>query len=423
MDNNYYKVYIGIDVHRRQHKVAILPIASTPSVNLAWNKLKIMDISNKLDDFEILHNTIKKYSQYSNEAIIAVDHTGGHYSEPLVYFLQRKNYNVCHLEPKAVKLARDRLLDQEGKSDTIDATCAAYLLYLRDTQGLSFRISAIVPELGGRASILRSLILQRQQYVKTATQVTNRLHQFLLSIFPEAEAKYFTKLLRIIPHYPTPEDIVNSHGLKGVKYISTETEQTILKLASNTIGVPGKLYRDIILVLSRQREDALARCKSIDKFIEKEVITHPYGATLLSFPCIGLITAATVISVVNDINRWPDKKKLKKALGIYGVLRQSGARRGKYRLGKEGSKHARSALFRVVSRCIQEHAPNSDFKDYYLRQVGRGKPKLKALFSTMGKLAEVIYHCLKTGELYEYRGIYQTSSRIRNPNRKLNPQT
>ena len=32
---------------------------------------------------------------------------------------------------------------------------------------------------------------------------------------------------------------------------------------------------------------------------------------------------------------------------------------------------------------------------------------MKALVATMGKLAEIIYHCLKTGEPYEYQGEYK----------------
>jgi len=67
---------------------------------------------------------------------------------------------------------------------------------------------------------------------------------------------------------------------------------------------------------------------------------------------------------------------LKKALGVYSTLKQSGTSTGKGRKGKEGSRHGRRGLF----------------KDYYLRQVARGKPKPKAVVSTMGKLAEVIYH-------------------------------
>lgn len=32
---------------------------------------------------------------------------------------------------------------------------------------------------------------------------------------------------------------------------------------------------------------------------------------------------------------------------------------------------------------------------------------MKALVSTMGKLAEIIYHCLKNNEPYKYTGIYK----------------
>ena len=45
--------------------------------------------------------------------------------------------------------------------------------------------------------------------------------------------------------------------------------------------------------------------------------------------------------------------------------------------------------------------------DSLARHVARGKPKMKALVSTMGKLAEIIYHCLKTGEQYKYQGKYK----------------
>jgi hypothetical protein len=34
------------------------------------------------------------------------------------------------------------------------------------------------------------------------------------------------------------------------------------------------------------------------------------------------VIAATIIGVMEDINRWPDKKKLKKALGVYSIVKQ-----------------------------------------------------------------------------------------------------
>ena len=44
--------------------------------------------------------------------------------------------------------------------------------------------------------------------------------------------------------------------------------------------------------------------------------------------------------------------------------------------------------------------------------VARGKPKLKAVAATMGKLAEIIYHCLNTGEFYSYQGKYRSLGKV-----------
>jgi hypothetical protein len=57
-------------------------------------------------------------------------------------------------------------------------------------------------------------------------------------------------------------------------------------------------------------------------------------------------------------------------------------------------------------------AADNDFRDYYLRQLARSKPKLKAMVSTMGKLAELIYYCLSNGKYYEYQGKYRFSPEI-----------
>ena len=122
-------------------------------------------------------------------------------------------------------------------------------------------------------------------------------------------------------------------------------------------------------------------------------------------------TASPVDSLAKteeSVSSAPDTTDLlKKALGVYSTLRQSGSSTGKGRQGKEGSRHGRRALFQVVFRCVRRSTPDNDFKDYYLGQVARGKPRLKALLPTMGKLAEIIYHCLKTGEHYQYQGIYR----------------
>jgi len=156
--------------------------------------------------------------------------------------------------------------------------------------------------------------------------------------------------------------------------------------------------------------EALAKRDTLTSMLRMQVATHPYGEILLSFPYLGEIAAATIIGIIKDIEKWPDKKKLKKALGVYNSLTQSGSSLGRTRQGKEGSRHGRRVLFQACLRCIRTSAHENDFKDYYLRQVAHGKVRIKALVSTMGKLAEIIYHCLKAEELYRYQGKYRVTA-------------
>jgi len=407
MKDNQRKLYVGIDVHSREHKAAVLPMALLEQSGAAWKKAKLLGIKNNIADFERLDTTIRSHISSTEEVAIAVDHTGGHYSEPIVYFLQAKGYTVYHLETKAIKAARERFLDEESKSDAIDSTSAAYMLYLRDAHGISFRISAMTPELGSKAAALKSLVLQRWQFNKLATQATNRLHQFLLAVFPEGEAQHFNQLLKVTPYYATPKDILDSNGLEKIEKLSQKDKENMLELAANSVGIPGDIYQWLIKDLSIQRVESLAKRDALTAILRTQVAAHPYGDILLSFPFLGEIAAATIIGIIKDIERWPDKKKFKKAIGVYNSLTQSGTSLGRTKQGKEGSRHGRRVLFQVCFGCIRTNVHDNDFKDYYLRQVARGKLRMKALVSTMGKLAEIIYHCLKAGEPYQYQGIYR----------------
>jgi len=240
-----------------------------------------------------------------------------------------------------------------------------------------------------------------------ATQATNRLRQFLLAVFPEGESRYFNQLMKITGYYPTPKDILASNGLERIEKLFQKDRERILEAAANSVGVPNDVYQWLVKDLSAQRMEALAKRDALTSILRTQVAAHPYGDILLSFPFLGEIAAATIIAIIKDIERWPDKKKLKKALGIYNSLTQSGTSLNRTRQGKEGSRHGRRVLFQICLGCIRTNAHDNDFKDYYLRQVARGKVRIKALVSTMGKLAEIIYHCLKAGEPYQYQGKYR----------------
>lgn len=47
----------------------------------------------------------------------------------------------------------------------------------------------------------------------------------------------------------------------------------------------------------------LAKRDALTSRIREEVVAHPYGEILLSFPHLGEVIAATIIGVIGDINR------------------------------------------------------------------------------------------------------------------------
>ncbi|MCJ7744448.1 MAG: transposase, partial [Dehalococcoidales bacterium] len=230
---------------------------------------------------------------------------------------------------------------------------------------------------------------------------------YLLAVFPEGETRYFHQLLRITHRYPTPRDIIASRGFKMVTSISDKDKAGILELARNTVGAPAETYRWLIRDLSLQRLEYSQKRETLTNMLRKYVVQHPYGDILFSFPHLAEIGAATIIGVIQDVTRYPNKKKFRKAMGVYARQTQSGGSPTRAGRGKEGSRDGRRVLFQVCFGCIRNKARDNDFRDYYRHQVVRGKPRMKALVATMGKLAEIIYHCLTRGERYEYQQKYR----------------
>jgi transposase len=396
------KLYVGIDVHLKQHVVSIVPFTMFQDNKTGWKKIKSVHMGNNRHDFEYLDDLIKSQDASADQVSIAIDHTGGHYSEPISYFLKSKGYEVYYLGAASVKAAKERLLGEENKTDKIDSATLAYLLYLRDFYKISLNITATSADFESQSSLLRSLLLQSQYYLKLWTQTTNRLHQYVHAVFPEGEETYFRQLLDILSTHPTPEEINSDPDVFKKSRISLKSRKAIRELAKRTVGVPGQTYKCIIQDLALLRISNKVKTTSIEHTIKELVVEHPYSSVLMSFPGVKEKSAAIIISTVKDINNWSTKKKFKKGLGVYGTIRETGEKHTNFRRGLSGDRMCRQCLF-MVCLTATRIKNNNDFKDFYEGQVRKGKPRIKALVATMGKLAEIMYHCLKFNEPYQYQ--------------------
>ena len=65
--------------------------------------------------------------------------------------------------------------------------------------------------------------------------------------------------------------------------------------APNSVGIPADTYRWLIRDLSVQRMESLAKRDALTSILRAQVVAHPYGDILLSFPFLGEVAAATII--------------------------------------------------------------------------------------------------------------------------------
>ena len=100
--------------------------------------------------------------------------------------------------------------------------------------------------------------------------------------------------------------------------------------------------------------------------------------------------------------------------GFYGVVQQSGEQ-PRMKRGLGGNRIGKALVLQVVMAMIQESAGPNDIRDHYMHPKARGLKPLKAAYKAGSKLIDVTYHCIKTGQTYEYQGSKVSMVPSRNP--------
>jgi transposase len=276
---------------------------------------------------------------------------------------------------------------------------------MKDTTNKDLRFSATKPEMNTLSSILHPLIQQRWTMNKYKTQATNRLRHLLSSTFPEGEVALFNYLLKILHFYPTPQRIIEAGEKELVKAgLSKAKAAAMVECAKTTVGIPAERYEEVIKIMALQRLDAEQKVEVLTEQITKQLKDHPYTPILLSFPGVSYVAAGTLLATIGNIEQWKSKSALRKGMGIYPVIAASGSNAGKVKLGTEGSRDTRRVLYQVVFSCCSPVMPENDFRDYEIKCKNRGMSGKKAILAAAGLLIEILYHCLKENEEYEYRG-------------------
>lgn len=129
---------------------------------------------------------------------------------------------------------------------------------------------------------------------------------------------------------------------------------------------------------------------------------YPETELLRQVPGVGPVTALTYVLTLEDPAHFPESRRVGSYLGLRPKQRDSGERRRELSISKEGD----GELRRLLVQCAQwilARGPDSDLQRAGLRRIQRGgaAARKKAVIAVARKLAVLLHHLWRAGEVYE----------------------
>lgn len=413
MKNRFYKYYVGIDIGYRFHEACCIPFGTFMDEKQSWKKVKTLNIMADGRGANQLFSYLEKYSTKTSEFCVLMEATSGYYGFLIMKALEQKGYEILLVESKAVKDFREKNLGMYDKTDKIDAKVMGYMAFQKgitpSTHGIRF-VGMSSPS----QMVCKHLASERWSLQRQLNRRKNQLQQFINVTHPELK-NIFTSgtarpaARRLVLKYPTAALMANLSQEQlfrdlieiGAKCLARKKITELVKLLKSNVVLDVPHFVDYQSFLIEDIERLEALIKRLDEQIKVIVDEHPYKEILWSLPIMGYTWACTLIGVIGDVNRFLTYKKFKRYLGFTPQNRESGISLRSSHLCFNGVRHTRRVLFQMALTMVAPRTRNNPFCAYYVRLLDRNMPKRKALGHVAGKLAQVMYGCLKYNRLYD----------------------
>jgi transposase len=120
-------------------------------------------------------------------------------------------------------------------------------------------------------------------------------------------------------------------------------------------------------------------------------------------PGVGPITAAAFVLTIDNPNRFRKSRTVGAYLGLTPRQRQSGDQDPQLKITKAGNVFLRHLLVLSAQRLLRKKTPDCDLKAFGLAIAARGgkNAKKRAVVAVARKLAVMLHHLWRTGEVYQ----------------------
>jgi transposase len=244
------------------------------------------------------------------------------------------------------------------KTDKVDSEVLAQLL------AADFIPEVWVPDEATRK--LRQLVSRRRSLVQQQTRQRNRIHAVLHRNLVDSPA-------------------TDLFGVGGRRWLAE-------------VQLPANERREVesnLRVLTVMEDEV----RSVDDEIAAVVVNDQRVRRLLTIPGVGMATAAALVAVVGDVQRFDRPNQLVGYLGLDPRVRQSGDQ--PFRTGhisRQGQAHARGLLIEAAHATVRVPGP---LRAFYQRVQGR-RGKQVALVAVARKMTVLTWHLLTKDQDYQW---------------------
>jgi transposase len=213
-------------------------------------------------------------------------------------------------------------------------------------------------------NVVLGLLLERRWHLVAQRQRSLcQLHALLTELIPAGAARHLTsKKATAMLRQVTPRDVVALERKLAARELLEEIR-----------------WLDKRIPVAKQR---LSQALTAD------------SSTLTEIHGIGEIGAATILSIVDDPNRFPDRGHFAAFNGTAPLEASSGDKR-RHRLSRRGNRQLNKVIHVAARTQIRRDGPG---RTYYDRKLAEGKSQMEALRALKRQLSDVIYRRLLADE-------------------------
>lgn len=410
-----HQIFVGIDIGYKTHVACVCPglLFNAKKFRDGWKRAKTLHFSSDSTGFKQLTEHFLKYSDNPQQFLILSEPTGGHYGLALQMYLLNKGYPLLQVGNSTVSEYRKNIYGSETKTDDMDARLMARMGFLHEWIGEEFSIQP-VQIVSPDDFVLRSMTTDFLKLGKEIKRRKAQLHQIVTFTFPELKSFFKAGVAgstarKLLMEYPTPKAVASTSPQKIAQLFHKNSAfhhekhvNELIALAKGSSGlevISHHLWRqqwilEQLEVLEEAQTDVLTQ-------ISQLIANHPYTPIIESLPIKSTIWTATLIGVIGDVHRFHNYGQFRAYVGWFPRVELSGSSVHSSRLSPKGARLARNVFGQMAMTLMTPNVRETPFRLYSKSLTDRGMKPIKALGHLSGKLASVLYCCLKTNTLYD----------------------